>query len=82
MFEGFPVDEALCCLLKDGLLWLLWPLLMLLALLKPLPPLLLTKLMSASSSSLKAAVNGVDAVPVDERVEDEKEDALAVTWLT
>ena len=79
LFDEFPVDEVLCCLLKDGLLRLLWPLLLLRALSNPLPPPLLTKLTSASSSSLKAAVNDADAVAVDEGVEDEEEDAMALT---
>ena len=74
MFAAFPVDGSPCCLLNAGLLRLRWPLLLLLARLKFLPPPLLTKLTSVSSSSLKAAVKDVDAVAVDEGVEDEEED--------
>ena len=76
LFDAFPVDEEFCCLLKLGLLRLRWPLLLLRFLSKPLPPPLLTKFTSDSSSSLKAAVKGDDAVGVDEGVEDEGEDVV------
>ena len=79
LLAAFPVDESPCCLLNAGLLRLRWPLLLLLARLKFLPPPLLTKLMSASSSSLKAAVNDADAVAVDEGFEDEEEDEMEET---
>ena len=78
LFDELPVDEVLGCLLKEGRLRLRWPL-------KPLRPLSflcpprLTKLTSASSSSLKAAVRGAGAGvavadAVDEELEEEAEE--------
>ena len=74
LFEELPVDEGLDCLLKAGRLRLRWPRL-------PLRPRsflwapLLTKLTSASSSSLKAAVIGDGAgVAAAEAVDEEREE--------
>ena len=81
LLEAFPVDEAFCCLLKAGRLRLRWPLLPLRPLSLFLWPPLFTKLTSASSSSLKAEVNGdvVEAVAAEEVVDVDEELGNEVT---
>ena len=83
LLEAFPVEDALCCLLKDGRLRLRWSLFELRPLSLFLWPPRFTKLTSASSSSLKAEVNvdGVGAVAAVEVADVGEELGNELTWL-